>query len=122
MHWSDKFLGLDYDEENFDCATLAVAAAREIGINATLPTYTLRDSKSHSIITEHKESYAVAAEGPTEGHPVIMFKDGKPAHIGVCVNINQEWYILHNVEKMGVIRQPIYLLIEKIEGFYQWLT
>lgn len=122
MHWSDKYMGMEYDEDSFDCATFALTVAHERGINASLPTYTLKDRQSHALICEFRDDYAKPVDAPIDGHPVILLKDGKPSHIGVCVKIYEEWHIQHNVEKMGVIRQPMYMLEGRIEGFYQWLT
>lgn len=124
MHWSDDFLGLDYDPEKFDCATLAIEAARVNGQNVSLPTYTLKTGKNgnaHELIAEFTEDIASPVNGPIDGQPVLMNTNGRVCHIGVCALINGAWYILHNVEKMGVIRQPLRAIEHEIEGFYQWL-
>lgn len=124
MHWSDKFLGMDYDAERFDCATLAIEAAKENGLDIRLPTYTLKTGdcdNRHQLITQFRFDYAERVDRPIEGHPVLMNVEGKPKHIGVCANIFGEWFVLHNIEKMGVVRQPLRTVQEKIEGFYQWL-
>lgn len=125
MHWSDQFMGMDYNESSFDCATLAVEVARLHGFNVSLPSYTLKtgnDANGYQLIAEFREDYAKPVDHPLEGQPVLMIEGGKAGHIGVCTFINGEWYVLHNIEKMGVVRQPMRTIKEKIEGFYQWLN
>lgn len=122
MHWSDDYLGMDYNAQSFDCATLAVEVARLHGLNVSLPSYSLQDENGHALISEFKEDYAKPVDHPIEGQPVLMISNGKPGHIGVCTKINGNWYVLHNIEKMGVMRQPLSAITEKIEGFYKWLA
>lgn len=125
MHWSDDFLGMEYDADSFDCATFAIEGGNAAGHQITLPTYTLKtggDDNRHQLINEFKFDYAKPVDHPIDGHPVLFIIEGKPKHIGLCAKIYDEWYIVHNVEKMGVVRQPMRTMEEKIEGFYQWLT
>lgn len=122
MHWSDDYLGVDYDAQSYDCATFAVEVAQLHGFIVSLPSYALQGDNASELISGFKADYAKPVDHPMEGQPVLMISKGKPGHIGVCTKINNDWYVLHNIEKMGVIRQPLTAITEKIEGFYQWLA
>lgn len=129
MHWSTKYIGLRYNREHFDCLDFAVEVARvELNLNIDSPPHINRPQGSReraSMILSECLDYAERVSTPVEGHPIILFSNNHPSHIGVAAYVDGCWQCLHNTRGNGVICQPI-SRIERdfktgIEGFYRWI-
>lgn len=123
----NRFVGLPYDLQAFDCADLAVLIQRElfgrdvqIGRrpkgSRTLGAFICRMSGQ---LAERIERGAVA-----DGDVVLMLERGIPQHIGTLFMLGGVPYVLHASASVGFSLMqrlsdlPGYGLV--IEGFYRW--
>jgi len=129
-HWSDAYMGREYDPDIAHCGTLAQAVARDIlGMAVWLPAVPARQPFARNQqIRAHRDAVAERVPAPADGHPVLMLARGRLQHIGVMCDIGGRWYVLHADDGFGeVIRQPLRLrggvhFVDDcvIEGFYKW--
>ena len=129
-HWSEAYLGRVLHPLEYDCLDLAVEVARqELGLTLTPPPHAARPWDPHERakqIATLGDAFAERVAAPVEGHPILLYAHGVPAHIGVATVVNGQWQGLHNLRGMGVVLEPLSRLrIDPqggIEGFYRWKT
>lgn len=125
-HWSDKYIGEPYIEEEGDCAALAERVANEeFGLLIGLPTSHARTYREQAKqILELRDDYAVKIEKPFDGCPALFIGRAQLCHIGVMCWLAHEWWVLHADQTAGyVVRQRLRDVTKvhfKLEGFYQW--
>lgn len=125
-HWSDKYLGLPYLPEQFDCASLAATVSKEIfNKEIGLPEShgdTYRGQSKQ--ILRHRDDLAAKIEKPVDGCPALFYGRGRLCHIGVMCWIEGDWWVLHNDEgSRFVVRQQLRnmtRILYQLEGFYAW--
>ena len=124
-HWSDKFVGLPYDEKAFDCAGLAERVRLEVfGQELHLPSERRPGPFGRSAqISQNIDDFAVQTFTPADGDGVLLLIKGRLQHVGMYCDIAGEPWVLHNNTGLGVTRRRVRDLGKwgyKIEGFYKW--
>jgi hypothetical protein len=125
-HWSDRYLGLPYDEQAFDCAALAERVRREVfGQDLHLPSERRPGPFGRSAqISQNIADCAVQTFTPADGDGVLLVCNGRLQHIGMyCVIAGEPW-VVHNQAGQGVTRRRVRELAKwgyRIEGYYQWI-
>lgn len=121
-HWSDAWLGREYDAARFNCADLALAVQREhfgraLDIVGAHPVGAL--AQAHAVEAEVWR-HAQPIDAPRDGAVVLLEARGRLRHIGVYCDI-AGGMVLHAMKKAGVIRTPLRDLPRigmRIEGYY----
>lgn len=126
MHWSDKYVGLPYLPQEFDCASLAAKVSEDVfqkTIDLPLSHGDTYRGQSKQIL-RHRDELAYKIEKPVDGCPALFYGRGRLCHIGVMCWIEGDWWVLHNDESSRfVIRQRLRdmtRILFKLEGFYSW--
>lgn len=126
MHWSDKYIGLPYLPQDFDCASLAAKVSEDVfqkSIDLPLSHGDTYRGQSKQIL-RHRDELAYKIEKPVDGCPALFYGRGRLCHIGVMCWIEGDWWVLHNDESSRfVIRQRLRdmtRILFKLEGFYSW--
>lgn len=126
IHWSDKYVGLPYLPQEFDCASLAAKVSKdlfnkEIGLPESHGETYRGQSKQ---ILKHKDDLAIKIEKPVDGCPALFYGRGRLCHIGVMCWIAGDWWVLHNDENSRfVVRQRLRdmtRMLFTLEGYYSW--
>jgi len=120
-----RYIGMPYDAEKFDCADLAVLLQLELfGKHIALPSERARRTAQAATIRRYRTELAfqVPPEQIRDGDVVIM--QAAAPHIGTLFKINGAWRVLHNSRSLGSVwlhrlgdLPGIGLFIE---GFYRW--
>ena len=130
-HWSEKYIGRPWTPE-FDCVGL-VATVLEEQFNQTLALPVGLDWKRLGFAgaVHHFETFAAPLPGSAAMEPdgVLLKVQGNRLslghHIGVLVNQGPKRFLLHNMERVGVLLQPLRTVGRvnlEISGFYRWRT
>lgn len=106
-HWTDKYVGLPYVPNEFDCAHLVVKVQNEqFNQNISMPI----EREGHVFllskqIDEHLHEYyeEKPKEQAQEGDMVLMRCRGRLNHIGIYVVVNGVPYVLHNIKNLGSV-------------------
>ncbi len=107
IHPAEKYVGMEWTEE-FDCAALVrKVLEEEYGIEAALPAgmdWKRTDAEAASLIA--REFADEVSEG-REGDAVLMRIRGDRrdlgSHIGLLFKVRCEPFVLHNMERVGVM-------------------
>ncbi len=128
-HWTEKYLGREWTPD-FDCAALVKEVLREeFGMEPALPAgFDWRRTDPETVIDLAHE-FAVPTEKPKDGDGVLMRIRGNRrdlgSHVGLYVDVGGEGWMLHNVERIGVLFHSIHaagrLQLETM-GFYRWIA
>jgi hypothetical protein len=125
-HWSTRYLGMRWVENEFDCGDFAALVQREVfGRSIALP----RDHGSGALgrsaaIAAHQAEYVLRTEDPKDGDAVLLYVFERIQHLGLLCLINGERWVVHNQQGVGVTRVRLRDLISRgyrIEGFYAWI-
>ncbi len=125
-HWSERYVGLPYEEGTFDCAHLVEKVLLEqFGRELHLP----KEHESHyraqqRQIEAAKASYAEPAAAPREGDGVILVSRGHAEHLGVYCEVGGEPCVLHNSRRFGSVVcfrvRELGRHLLAVEGYYRW--
>lgn len=125
----ERYVGIAYDEDAFDCADLVVLVQREVfGRDVHLPNGRPRGIQGQAALGELSRPYAEPTSSPVDGDLVLMceFGTNRPGHAGVYFNLAHEGWILHSNERNGcsVLHRVRDLpsFGARIQGYYRWLT
>lgn len=122
-HWSDEWLGRQYEPDRFNCADLVLAVQREhfdrcLDIVGAHPTGPLAQA---SAVEDEVWRHVQRVEIPKDGDVVMIRNRGRLRHIGVYCAL-RDGMVLHAVKGMGVIRTHVRDLPNirmQLEGFYR---
>lgn len=131
----ERYVGLVYDRDHFDCADLAMKVQREVfGREVVLPQDRRRPVSPRGMNQAICESQHAVARRRPEG---VQWQDGDgvllkrgwtfPTHVGVLFSLGDpaEWYVLHNTSKKcnSVLTRVRDLHLDgwRIEGVYEWI-
>ncbi len=128
VHWSDKYIGLEYSKYN--CAEfVALVAKNEYSHDIILPKNVGKFLRAQQKkINNHffNYVYSVNITKPIEGCVVLMHGRKHSCHIGIFTYINKVGYVVHSMSGFNsVVRHKVSDLSNfnlKVEGYYQWLT
>ena len=124
-HWSEKYIGLPYEEGKMDCAELVKRVLFvEFGKVANIPSERaagLRGKSQQIDLTKDKVAKKVKA--PREGDVVLMRCRGALGHVGVYCLINHEAWVLHALKNAGQVcihrMHNLHKYGLEVEGFYR---
>jgi hypothetical protein len=135
-HWSDRFVGMRYVPDEFECGDFAVRVQREVfGREIRLPTGRLPGAMGRARkLAEHRDEFAqrIDEHAAVEGDGVLINTRGLDQHIGVLCEIGGERWVMHNLSVAEnaarycgqVVRHRLREMVArgyKIEGFYRWI-
>jgi hypothetical protein len=124
----DRFVGIPYDTDTYDCADLVAQVQRELfGRDVQMPARRPRGAAGQAAIGGLSAAYAVPTTTPVNGDLVLMFDKGqsRPGHVGVFFHLAHEAWVLHTTSALGsswlhrVRELPDYGA--RIEGYYTWV-
>lgn len=128
MHWSSRYIGQPYELGSADCARLLSRVRKEV-FNLPVPDEIEVDRLESRLGRVGQMNDLVAAYGestmhPQEGDAVLMFCAGRPSHIGVYCEVNNEKCVLHAMENAGMVVlhkiRELDKFFLKVEGYYKW--
>lgn len=122
-HWSEAYLPLPYIEGKFDCADLVRHVQREqCGRIIQLPS-----EHSPSNLEEFVSDLASPVDSPIEYDGVLMRMRGSRMdtqwHVGVVAIVSGRPWVLHALERVGVIFCPVSklrMLMLELVKYYRW--
>jgi hypothetical protein len=129
---AERYVGMEYVEGEFDCASLAVLVQKELfGRTIDLPQAGQRArgrrGQAKDILT-YQPKLATPVEAPSTGDAVVMWGGAEPArrwHVGTAFVQNGEVWILHCAdEARGVVLQRMSHVLEQglhLDGCYSWI-
>lgn len=134
-HWAEKYVGLAYDEAEFDCAELARRVQfSEFGKKIALPS--ARDyhglqglakvNAQTAQIDRLKYDYARRiTRRPREGDGVLLISRGRLKHIGIyCLTGGAAWVLHAASAQRQVVMTRVSDLENRgllLEGYYEWI-
>lgn len=119
----DRYVGLAYCPDTFDCADLVALVQREMfGRDVQLPSGRPRGDRGQVALGEMAKPYGVPTDSPKDGDLVLMLQGGRPSHVGVYFFVAHEPHVLH-VRAEGAFSEltPVRLLATPVEGYYAWV-
>lgn len=126
----EKYIGLPYDEKEFDCADLVTLVRKELfNHDIPVPLYRPRGAQGSARLKLLSQAFVTARNGkPSDGDLVLMYdgSSSRPNHVGLYFRLKHDDYVLHTTERTGgsilhrVRDLPFYGA--SIEGFYSWET
>jgi hypothetical protein len=130
FHWAAEYIGLPYHPEgegpdSFHCWAL-VRYASEKQFNRPLPEIDVPKNalgQMRAIRDELAGSRWQKLQSPCEGACVVLRQGRRPGHIGMWVETATGGGVLHCIERLGVVFQPIDQLSAhgyRISGIYQF--
>ena len=126
MHWSDKYLGLEFVPGTFDCVSLVEKVRREV-FNQNIAMPSERENSPfwrNSTIRSNMERFVAPTKNPVDGDAVLLLVRGRIQHVGIYCLIQGEAWVLHIIEKMASHRIRVRELVSRgyrIEGYYRWI-
>lgn len=124
----ERYVGMPYDADDFDCADLVCLVQRELfGREVRLPNGRPRGREGQAAIRGGLPEYARPTDTPRDGDLVLLrdHRSKRPGHAGVFFHLAHEGYVLHSNETNGcavlhrVRELPMFGAV--IEGYYEWL-
>jgi hypothetical protein len=128
MHWSSRYIGQPYELGSADCARLLSQVRKEV-FCLPVPDEVEVDRLNSRLGRVGQMNDLVAAYGdltdsPSEGDAVLMICAGRPSHIGVYCEVNNEKCVLHAMENAGMVVlhkiRELDKFFLKVEGYYKW--
>lgn len=121
----ERYIGLPYDSESFDCADLAALVQREIfGKVLSLPGRRQRVAAPSAAINRYRDELARPIErGQLRDGDIVIMRAGG-FHVGTVVFISGMAWALHASATIGhsvlhrLVDLPAFGL--HIEGYYRW--
>lgn len=127
-HWTEKYIGQPYKVAEADCARL-IAKVRREEFNLPVPLDVEVERAASRLgragqMCDLVSEYGEKTDNPQEGDAVLMICRGRPSHIGVYCEINNEPAVLHAMENAGMVVlhriRELDRLFLKVEGYYTW--
>ena len=124
----ERYVGMPYDERDFDCADLVMQVQRELfGREVRLPNGRPRGVQGQAAIHGGLGEYATPTDDPNDGDLVLMREPHtkRPGHVGVFFRLAHEGWVLHANETNGcavlhrVRELPSFGPV--VEGYYRWV-
>lgn len=119
----ERYTGLAYCADTFDCADLVVLVQRELfGRDVHLPNGRPRGDRGQVALGELSKPYGTRTDTPRDGDLVVMMQAGRPSHVGVWFFLAHEPHVLH-VRAQGGFSEltPMRMLATPVDGVYRWL-
>ena len=128
--WFEKYIGLPYIKEEYDCAEFARCVLRdELNLNIPIPSERSWRGKDAQTILDFGNNFVCRTDEPKEFDAVVMRIKGSRlvigSHFGLFVVNGGIKYVIHCMSGIGVIMTQIGKLNAinlELEGFYSWKT
>ncbi len=122
-HWAEAYLHYVHQVGVFDCASLVEKVQRErFGRVVELPVQRL----SYEVIADQAQSASlIPTTAPAEGDLVLMWSNGREAHVGVYCLIGGVPHVLHTASRINTCIHQIaalgrgFLLNLHLDGYYR---
>ena len=127
-HWSEKYIGNEYQANTADCARL-LSEVRRKEFKLPVPDDIEIARKSSRLgrvgqMVDLVGEYGERTDSPKEGDAVLMIAMGRPSHIGVYCVVNGEPSVLHAMENAGMVVlhriRDLSRVFLTVEGYYAW--
>ena len=128
-HWTERYIGREWTPD-FDCAALVQLVLREqYGRHIALPAGFDWRGTTPDTVASLARDFAVPTDTPQDGDGVLLRIRGHRrdigSHVGVYVEVGGVAWLLHNVERMGVLFHPLdsvdRLQLEPV-AIYRWIA
>ena len=128
-HWTEKYIGKRYSESDYDCADMIREVTRDfVGLEINLPEDREWRRRNPEDLSAMCSVFAEPTDEPKDGCGVIMKLMGNRrslgTHVGAYADVNGRPWVLHNMERIGVVLTPILELNEihlELFGYYKWI-
>ena len=127
-HWSEKYIGQEYETNTADCARL-LAKVRSEQFGLPVPSDIEIDRAASRLgrvgqMSDLVDAYGIKTDSPKEGDAVLMVCRGRPSHIGAYCIVNGEPCVLHAMENAGMVVlhriRELGRVLLSVEGYYTW--
>lgn len=127
-HWTERYIGQEYESGTADCARLLAQVRREV-FELPVPSDIEVERAASRLgragqMTDLVEAFGVKTDNPQEGDAVLMMCRGRPSHIGAYAYINGEPCVLHAMENAGHVvlhrLRDLHRVFLSVEGYYAW--
>lgn len=122
MHPAERFVGMAYDAEAFDCADFVIHVQREMfGREVILNGRRPRGARGVAELGALSRQYAEPTDSPADGD-LMLFRSGGGWHVGVLFQIAGEPHALHCPADGGFsLLQPLRCIPMTFEGYFRWI-
>lgn len=125
MHPAERFVGMVYDADRFDCADFVAHVRRELhGHDVRLPNGRPRGEAGQVALGDLSRAYATRTDTPQDGDLVLMKRRAGVGHVGLYYRIAHDDWVLHSNETNGesvlhLVRDlPLWGAI--VDGYFAW--
>lgn len=127
-HWSEKYIGQEYQVNTADCARL-LSRVRKQEFRLPVPDDIEIERSASRLgrvgqMSDLVDAYGKKTETPQEGDAVLMLCRGRPSHVGVYCIVNGEPSVLHAMENAGMVVlhriRELNRVFLSVEGYYSW--
>lgn len=127
-HWSEKYIGQEYQAHTADCARL-LSKVRRQEFNLPVPADIEIDRAASRLgrigqMQDLVSEFGAKTDNPKEGDAVLMLCRGRPSHIGAYCIVNNEPCVLHAMENAGMVVlhriRELNRVFLTVEGYYSW--
>lgn len=127
-HWHERYIGLPYVEDEFDCTHLLQKVTEEV-FGKVIPLPSERQPTAFGKsgqVGQHKNHYfeKITPEEAVDGDVVIMVCRTRFNHIGVFFRLNGVPYVLHNLKNVGGVTAHRIRDLDRIniglDGYYRF--
>lgn len=127
-HWSEKYIGQPYMLHSADCARL-LAKVRKEQFGQEVPTEIEVDRAQSRLgrLGQMKDlvaEFGIRTDTPKEGDAVLMNCRGRPSHIGIYCEVDNEPCVLHAMQNADMVVlhriRELNRVFLTVEGYYSW--
>lgn len=127
-HWTERYIGQEYETGTADCARLlARVRHEEFGLPVPSDIEVERAASRLGRVGQMEDlvsEFGVKTESPVDGDAVLMVCRGRPSHIGVFAMVGGEPCVLHAMENAGHVVlhriRDLSRVLLSVEGYYAW--
>lgn len=127
-HWTERYIGQEYESGSADCARLLARVRREeFGLPVPSDIEVERAASRLGRVGQMEDlvsEFGVKTNAPVDGDAVLMVCRGRPSHIGVYAMVSGEPCVLHAMENAGHVVlhriRDLGRVMLAVEGYYAW--
>lgn len=127
-HWTERYIGQEYEVGSADCARLLARVRREeFGLPVPSDIEVERAASRLGRVGQMEDlvsEFGALTDSPVDGDAVLMVCRGRPSHIGVYASVGGEPCVLHAMENAGHVVlhriRDLHRVFLSVEGYYTW--